>query len=218
MKKQQEKLTKQLLQEKIKQPPNQHNIDIWQEQLLELENYRAQGTVTRSKEKIIIKEEKPSKFFYSQEKQKQIKKQIKKLQKGDKIITSEFEILQQCHDYYQKLYKKSNVCDVTQKNLLQNIPNKITQQQNEILIKQINENKLKQGIFQMENYKYPAIDGLPIEYYKEFYEYLKDDLLQLYNNILFIEKQSLKTMNRAIITLIPKKSDTNDPSLNDLKN
>ena len=45
----------------------------------------------------------------------QIKKQIKKLQKGDKIITSEFEILQQCHDYYQKLYKKSNVCDVTQK-------------------------------------------------------------------------------------------------------
>lgn len=104
------------------------------------------------------------------------------------------------------------------KNLLQNIPNKITQQQNEILIKQINENKLKQEIFQMENYKYPGIDGLPIEYYKEFYEYLKDDLLQLYNNILFIEKQSLKTMNRAIITLIPKKSDTNHPSLNDLRN
>ena len=218
MKKQQEKLTKQLLQEKIKQPPNQHNIDIWKEQLLELENYRAQGTVTQSKEKMIINEEKPSKFFYSQEKQKQIKKKIKKLQKGDKIITSEFEILQQCHDYYQKLYKKSNVCDVTQKNLLQNIPNQITQQKNEILIKQINENKLKQGIFQMENYKYPGIDGLPVEYYKEFYEYLKDDLLQLYNNILFIEKQSLKTMNRAIITLIPKKSDTNDPSLNDLKN
>ena len=70
----------------------------------------------------------------------------------------------------------------------------------------------------MENYKYPGIDGLPVEYYKEFYEYLKDDLLQLYNNILFIEKQSLKTMNRAIITLIPKKSDTNHPSLNNLRN
>ena len=70
----------------------------------------------------------------------------------------------------------------------------------------------------MENQKSPGIDGLPIEYYNEFYEYLKDDLSQLFNNILFTEKQSLKTMNQAIITLIPKKTDINDPSLIHLQN
>ena len=42
----------------------------------------------------------------------------------------------------------------------------------------------------MENQQSLGIDGLPIEYYKEFYEYLKDD---------------------------PKKTDINDPILNDLK-
>ena len=78
--------------------------------------------------------------------------------------------------------------------------NKETQQQNEILTKQINVNEIKQAIFQMENQKSPAIDGIPIESYKEFYEYLKDDLLQLFNNILSTEQQSLKTMNQAIIT------------------
>ena len=80
------------------------------------------------------------------------------------------------------------------------MPNKVTQQQNEILTKQINVNEIKQAIFQMENQKSPAIDSIPIESYKEFYEYLKDDLLQLFNNILSTEQQSLKTMNQAIIT------------------
>ena len=70
----------------------------------------------------------------------------------------------------------------------------------------------------MENNKSPGIDGIPIEFYKQFYEYIKHDLLQLYENILFIEKQTPKTMNKAIITLIPKKTDPNDPSLKDLKN
>ena len=80
------------------------------------------------------------------------------------------------------------------------MPNKVTQQQNEILTKQINVNEIKQAIFQMENQKSPGIDGIPIEYYKEFYEYLKDDLLQLFYNILSTEQQSLKTMNQTIIT------------------
>ena len=80
------------------------------------------------------------------------------------------------------------------------MPNKVTQQQNEILTKQINVNEIKQAIFQMENQKSPGIDGIPIEYYKEFYEYLKDDLLQLFHNILSTEQQSLKTVNQTIIT------------------
>ena len=95
---------------------------------------------------------------------------------------------------------------------------KVTQQQNENLVKQISTNEIKEAIFQMENQESPGIDGLPIEYYKEFYEYLKDDLSQLFNNILFTEKQSLKTMNQEVITLIPKKNYINDPDLNDVKN
>ena len=46
-------------------------------------------------------------------------------------------MLKQCQEYYQKLHTKSNTCKTTQKKLLQNLPNKITQQQNEILTKQM---------------------------------------------------------------------------------
>ena len=82
-------------------------------------------------------------------------------------------------------------------------------EQNENLTKQINKNELKQAIYQMQNDKTPGIDGIPAEFYKTFYETLENDLIQLYNNILFSEKSITNTMKQAIITLIPKKGNLN---------
>ena len=59
----------------------------------------------------------------------------------------------------------------------------------------------------MENEKSPGIDGIPVEFYKTFYDTLENDLLQIFNNILFTEKETTKTMQQAIITLTPKKGD-----------
>ena len=61
----------------------------------------------------------------------------------------------------------------------------------------------------MENDKSPGIDGTPVEFYKTFYDTLENDLIQLYNNILFIEKSITNAMQKAIITLIPKNGDLN---------
>ena len=38
---------------------------------------------------------------------------------------------------------------------------------------------------QMENDKSPGIDGIPIEFYEIFYEFLEQDLLQLYNKKIY---------------------------------
>lgn len=57
----------------------------------------------------------------------------------------------------------------------------------------------------MRNTKSPEIDGLPIEFYKSQYELIKNDLLQLYNSILFHNEDLPPTsMTKAIITLILK--------------
>lgn len=65
----------------------------------------------------------------------------------------------------------------------------------------------------MENQKSPWIDGIPIEFQKEYYKLLEEDLHQLYTNTLFQEQESPTTMKQAIITLLPKKDD-----LEELKN
>ena len=52
----------------------------------------------------------------------------------------------------------------------------------------------------MEDQKSPGIGGIPIEFYKENYKLLEEDLYQLYTNIIFNEKKLTKAMKQAIAT------------------
>ena len=112
------------------------------------------------------------------------------------------------------MYTKVQTCEETQNTLLQNIKNKGTEEQSNQITKPLSKHEIKEAISQMENQKSPGVDGIPIDFYKEYYNLLEEDLHQLYRNILFKEKQSTKTMKQAIITLISKK----DKDLEDLKN
>ena len=60
----------------------------------------------------------------------------------------------------------------------------------------------------MENGKSPGIDGIPIEFSKEFHEIIINDLQKTFNEALFNNQTIPKTWNQAIITLIPKKGNT----------
>ena len=65
-----------ITQEKSKLIPNIEKLNKYQQELNDIENYKTEGTIIRSKEKVILNEEKPTKYFYVQEKQKQTKKNI----------------------------------------------------------------------------------------------------------------------------------------------
>ena len=83
--------------------------------------------------------------------------------------------------------------------LLKPLKTKITND-NKKLTQQIIFAKLKTAIYQLDNGKSTGIDGIPIEYFKSYYEYLKYDLLQLYNLILFENNNLTTSLNQAIIT------------------
>ena len=112
--------------------------------------------------------------------------------KKNKIVKTNSEILKEYRLFYQKLYSKQQNCEETQNEILNNIPNSLYKKQNKQLTKQINKNELKETIYQMENEKSPGIDGIFIEFYKTFYEIIENNLIQLYNNILFTEKKHYK--------------------------
>ena len=92
----QEELTQFITIEKTKPNPNQDKIQKAHQHLQDVDNYKISGSIIRSKEKIILEQEKPNKFFFDQEKQnqKQKTKQLEKI-KNDKIITltNNFQIL-----------------------------------------------------------------------------------------------------------------------------
>ena len=119
----QKNLTNQILTEKTKTVPTLKQIEIWQQKLDDIENHRIQGTIIRTKIKLIINQEKSSKYFYQQEKQKQLKKQIKLLTTdSNKILQTGLQILKECKKFYQNIYRTFQTCKKTQNQLLQNIP------------------------------------------------------------------------------------------------
>ena len=69
---------------------------------------KKQGTVIRSKENmIILNKEKPTKYLFLHEKEKQKKKQITILEnEQENILTKTSDILKECTNYYQKVYTK----------------------------------------------------------------------------------------------------------------
>ena len=67
----QDELTQFITIEKTKANPNQDKIQEAHQHLQDIDNYKISGSIIRSKEKMILEQEKPNKFFFHQEKQKQ---------------------------------------------------------------------------------------------------------------------------------------------------
>ena len=102
------------------------------------------------------------------------------------------------------MYTKTQTNTQIQEELLKPIQPKINTEENEKLTQKISLKELKNAIFQMENDKSPGIDKLPIEFYKSQHEIIKNDLLQIYNSVLFLNKNLPPSMTQEIITLLPK--------------
>ena len=81
-------------------------------------------------------------------------------------------------------------------------------EQNQNLIKPIDISEIKFAIQNMENDKSPGIDGIPIEFYKEFFPIIKNDLKYIFNKVLFNLQTTPKTWNQAINFDTKKKQKT----------
>ena len=127
IKKAQEEATNKILLEKQKEIPNLNKIKELYNQLEDIQNYKKQGTIIRSKEKSILEQEQPNKHFFKQEKSQQKKKTITELEitKNNKtnIITENFDILKECKQYYTNLYTNFPMNPKQQNSLLENLKN-----------------------------------------------------------------------------------------------
>ena len=64
--------------------------------------------------------------------------------------------------------------------MLQQIQPKVSEMQNQQLTKQIQIIEIQQALQTMENVKSPGMDGIPVEFYKEFFDLLKKDLQDIF--------------------------------------
>ena len=106
--------------------------------------------------------------------------------------------------FYQTLYKSQNIEDKDIDTYLDNFnPNKITDEENEILNDYISEQEISFAIKNLNENKSPGQDGLTNEFYKTFNDQLTPILCEVYNYIS-MKGELPESMKTGIITLIYK--------------
>ena len=127
---------------------------------------------------------------------------MNKLQREDGSWTeSEEELSSEIADYYRKLLTSSGDGDLTE--VLEGIPNNITVEMNENLIKPVEEMEIKSALFSMSPDKAPGADGMSPIFFQKFWNIIKNDMVKAVQSF-FHSGHLLKNVNHIVITLIPK--------------
>ena len=177
-------------------------IDSKKSELNSLIDKTIDGYILRSKAQIIEEGEKNSKFFASLEKKKAESKIISRLNIKGTIITDQKDILNEEKSYYENLFSKKDLKN-TSYNFFDNNVEKLDEIEQHMCDGLLTEHELATALKDMKNQKSPGSDGLTTEFYKLFW----NDIKQFYINSINYSYQNgelTELQKQSIISLIPK--------------
>ena len=165
------------------------------------------GASIRSRTKWLEHGERNTKYFMSLEKRNGEKKNILKLRKGKKIISKQDEILHEVVSFYEELYTSKKITKrEVQRYYESSAVNKLNEEDKKLCEGLLNSAECRKAAFKMPKNKAPGGDGLPIEFYQEFWDDIEPVLVNALNEN-FYNKSMSDTQRQGIITLIYKKGD-----------
>ena len=185
-------------------PLNKDEDELLAETKKELEEKlyeRVKGLIFRSKVRWLEEGEKNTKYFFALEKARYNAKTCYKiLDENDMELVNPQDILQYQKQYYQNLYQEDKDVRFTLENTYGiRVPDEIRQSQN----CQITDKEIEQAMLEMNNNKTPGQDGIPVDFYKVFWMYLKEPFMSMM--LYGYQQQELhETARKGILNLIPK--------------
>jgi len=193
-----------LLDEHANDDATTNRIETLKSELEDIYLNEADGAIIRSRAQWHEQGEKSTSYFYNLEKLRAVNKNIKKLIIDNAEITNQAEILNEISAFYEQLYKKIdtdtdvNNAFLTQQNIPQlsdaekiSCEGLITVQEVESILGKLKKNKS------------PGNDGIPVEFYNEFWNEISSTLINSYN--YSFDHGILTTSQRqAVISLINK--------------
>ncbi len=128
------------------------------------------------------------------------------------MLTESDDIRRRAVQFYGELFKSEHEGNnLLSASFYEGLPN-VAEGSKAQLERPLSDQELLNALKSMEGGKSPGIDGLPVEFFKEFWSELGDDLLSVLNESL-TEGFLPLSCRRAVITLLPKKG-----NLQEIKN
>ena len=211
--KQEKKLTNEIneLQNKISESTEANVIEVLKNDLNEKKNTFEQltetklnGLILRSKANIVEHDEKNSKYFASLEKKRSETKLISRLCINNVISTNPKEILTEIQTFYKNLYNKREMSN-SKYNFFDQSINKLSNIDQIKCEGEITESECINALKSMINQKSPGTDGITVEFYKLFWNNVKEFYVNSIN-YSFQTGSLTELQKQSIITIIPKQN------------
>ena len=176
------------------------------QKLKEIEEKEIEGYKTRIKHMPSYEKGEADIAFYSKMEERKIGKDIIGQlgeSKDGEIFTDNENMKRISTKFYTELYTPSKVNEKTQDRLLRNIKKKITAEQRATLDAPLTIEEIRKTIFQIQTGKSPGLDGIPIEFYQEFWDVIKDLYFAFIREVRTAAFSNAK--NTSVIKIIYKK-------------
>ncbi len=176
------------------------------QELSSLLHEQANGALIRTRYCSVKDMDAPSTFFFNLERKHVQQKMMCHLRRADGSVTSDpTEMRRLAEDFYKELYKAESCDTECTEDLLKDLP-QLEEIQKKILDNLITFQELTEAMRELSKGRLPGIDGLPVEFYQQFWDLMGPDL---YEAILECIKSNLLPIScrRAVLSLLPKKGD-----------
>ncbi len=178
------------------------DIEMTNSELQKLVYEKTKASMFRCRARWYEDGEKSSKYFFNLEKSNHSKKTMKATYMADGTLTKDPEkILKEQSRFYEHLF-------TSDENIQFNIQNdnnpSISDRDKVLMDRDISIDDLKHALKCMPNNKTPGCDGLPADFYKVFWNRIKETLHEALVHS-YLTRELHISARRGIITLIPKK-------------
>lgn len=157
----------------------------------------------RSHAKRLLKGDNNTSFFHKCASGRKRKNTIISLEKDGEVTEGVENLLQHATEYYAELFGPPVEYNVSiAPRIWDNIPC-VSQPENQFLCRPFSESEIKEALYQMEKNKAAGPNKIPIEFYQGCWEFIKNDIVQLFDDF-HSQKLNVSRLNYGIITLLPK--------------
>jgi hypothetical protein len=154
----------------------------------------------RARDKFILDGDENSKYFHLLAKCKRRKLKIMTLTHEDKVAQDENEINQLATSFYKNLFGPSQETSIS----LINLNMKVLDDDNrDLLTRPLSIEEIKAVVFSLKHNSAPRPDGIPSEFFQEFWDTIKSDLFNLFKSF-HDGSLNIERLNFGTVTLIPK--------------
>ncbi|KAJ0055440.1 hypothetical protein NL108_018665 [Boleophthalmus pectinirostris] len=175
-------------------------------EMSKLAEIKSKGIIKRAREQEIEEGEKCTRYFFKKILSKN--KTILTLKKENGELTkNNEEIKKTVESFYSELYKEKEI-DFNILNEILKSTDKVLKE-NLLLSRDFTLLELEKSLKSFKRGKSPGADGLPVEFYHEFWDILAPDLLAVFMDLGRLG-QLLDSFRTGIVTLVPKDRDKTD--------